>query len=157
MSQKTLGRRYAPSLAGSALIRSVPTLGWVKVQRKGRFEVDDDMPEDKRKAFGKQMFERFVKWMEAEDGAKWDGQLPSITGPYPHFDIKQPDMQHGDNGASRPVARSVQEDLTGTGKEDYVIVASFWVREKIQEVRTDTAHELFAAGMPGVRPMREVN
>lgn len=147
-----VGRRWAPSLAGSPQIRSVPTLGWVKVQRKGRFEVDDDMPEDARKSYGKQMFERFVLWMKAEDGAEWDGQLPTILGPYPHFDAKPPDMQYGDNGASRPVARNVQEDLTGTGKEDYVIIASFWVRERIQELRTPIAEEVI--GKPGIRAMR---
>ena len=128
-------------------------MAWVKVRRKARFEVDADMPDDKRKAFGKEMFERFVKWMQAEDGAQWDGQMPTIEGPYPHFDAQEPDVQRGDNGASRPVARSVQEDLTGTGKEDYVIIASFWVREKIQELPTATALSLFDTGRPGVRPV----
>lgn len=128
-------------------------MGWVKVRRKARFEVDDDMPEEKRKAFGKQMFERFVTWMRAEDGAEWDGQHPTVEGPYPHFDAHEPDMQHGDRGGTRPVARSMQEDLTGTGKEDYVIIASFWVREKIQELRTPMALDLFAKNRPGVRPV----
>ena len=157
MSQELLGRKWAPSLAGNPQIRSVPTLGWVKVERKARFEVDDDMPEDKRKAYGFEMFERFVKWMKAEDGAKWDGQMPRIEGPFPHFNAQEPDMQYGENGASRPVARNVQEDLTGTGKEDYVIFASFWVQEKIQEVSTPVAQDLFATGKAGVRPFRERN
>ena len=152
MSQQLLGRRWAPTLAGSPKIRSVPSLGWVKVRRKARFEVDDDMPEEARKAFGRQMFERFVQWMKAEDGAEWDGHMPDIEGPYPHFDAKPPDVQYGDNGASRPIARNVQEDLTGTGKEDYVIFASFWVRERITEVRSDMADGLI--GSPGVRAFR---
>ena len=153
MSQGLLGRRWAPSLAGSQHIRSVPAMGWVKVRRKARFEVDDDMPEEKRKAYGKQMFERFIMWMKAEDGAEWDGKRPSIEGPYPHFDAKEPDVQYGDNGASRLVARNVQEDLTGTGKEDYVIFVDFWVRERITEVRSAQAADV--VGMPGVRAFRE--
>ena len=128
-------------------------MGWVKVRRKARFEVDADMPEDKRKAFGRQMFERFIKWMQAEDGAKWEGNHPTIEGPYPHFDAQEPDVQYGDNGGSRPVARNLQEDLTGTGKEDYVIIASFWAREKIQELRTPLALDLFAQGRAGIRPI----
>ena len=150
---QSLGRKWAPSLAHSPQIRSVPSMAWVKVRRKARFEVDDDMPDEKRKAYGKEMFERFVKWMKAEDGAEWDGQMPTIEGPYPHFDVKEPDVQRGDNGATRPVARSVQEDLTGTGKEDYVIFASFWVRERIQELPTPLALDLFDKGRPGVRPV----
>ena len=150
-----VGRRWAPSLAGSPQIRSVPEMGWVKVQRKGRFEVDDDMPEDKRKSYGKQMFERFVQWMKAEDGAEWDGNLPTVQGPYPHFNAQPPDMQYGDNGASRLVARNVQEDLTGTGKEDYVIIASFWVREQVQELRSPVAEEVVGRG--GIRALREVH
>ena len=150
---QSLGRKWAPSLAGSPQIRSAPSMGWVKVRRKARFEVDDDMPEDKRKAFGLRMFERFVKWMQAEDGAKWDGQHPTIEGPYPHFDAREPDVQYGDNGGARPVARNLQEDLTGTGKEDYVIIASFWVREHIQELPTPLALDLFAQGRGGMRPV----
>lgn len=157
MTQKQLGRKWAPSLAGSAQIRSVPGMGWVKVRRKSRFEVDADMPDDARKAFGRQMFERFILWMKAEDGAVWDGQMPEITGPVPHFEARTPDVQYGDNGGSRPIARNLQEDLTGNGKEDYYIYASFWVRERITEVRTPVAQDLFAAGKAGVRPFRERN
>ena len=157
MSQELLGRKWAPSLAGNPQIRSVPTMGWVKVERKARFEVDDDMPEEQRKKEGLANFYKFIAWMKAEDGAKWDGQMPRIEGPYPHFDAKEPDVQYGDNGASRPIARNVQEDLTGNGKEDYVIFASFWVREKIQEVSTPIAQEIFSAGKGGVRPFRERN
>lgn len=152
MSQELLGRRWAPSLAGSAQIRSVPTLGWVKVKRKARFAVDDDMPDEQRKREMLWNFHRFVAWMKKEDGAEWDGQMPDVNGPYPHFDAKPPDVQYGENGASRPIARNVQEDLTGTGKEDYVIIASFWVREKIQEVRSSIADQVI--GQPGVRALR---
>ena len=88
-----------------------------------------------------------------EDGAEWDGSWPEIQGPLPHFAIKGPDVQYGDNGGSRPVARNLQEDLTGTGKEDYVIIASFWAREKIQELRTPLALDLFAQGRAGIRPI----
>lgn len=152
MTQERLGRKWAPALAGNPQIRSVPSMGWVKVRRKARFEVDDDMPEEARKAYGKEMFERFVKWMKAEDGAEWDGKMPDLEGPYPHFDAKEPDVQYGENGASRPIARNVQEDLTGTGKEDYVIFANFWVRERITEVRSDLAPGII--GKPGIRALR---
>ena len=152
MTQQKLGRRWAPSLAGSPQIRSVPQMGWTKVRRKGTATVDADMPDGLRKKHVKQAFERFVWWMKQEDGAEWDGRLPVIQGPSPHFDIKQPDVQYGDNGASRPVARNLQEDLTGTGKEDYHIIASFWVRERITEVRTEFVSDILAN--PAVRLMR---
>ena len=155
MSQEVLGRRWAPSLAGSAQIRSVPQLGWVKVRRQGTATVDSDMPDELKKRHVKQAFEKFVKWMKAEDGAEWDGTLPVVQGPFPHFAIKEPDVQYGENGASRPIARNVQEDLTGTGKEDYKITASFWARETITEVRSPVAQELFDSGKAGVRPFRE--
>lgn len=155
MTQKLLGRKWAPSLAGSPQIRSVPTLGWLKVKRKARFAVDDDMPDEQRKREMYRNFQRFTAWMKKEDGAEWDGQIPEIHGPYPHFDAKPPDMQYGENGASRPVARNVQEDLTGNGKEDYVIIASFWVRERITEVRSTLADDVI--GKPGIRALREVN
>ena len=155
MSQQALGRRWAPSIAGSPQIRSVPGLGWVKVRRSGRATVDSDMPDELKKRHVKQAFEKFVGWMDREDGAIWDGTLPEIQGPLPHFAIHEPDVQYGDNGGSRPVARSVERDHTDTGKEDYIIIASFWTREKITEVRTSVAEELFATGKPGVRPLRE--
>ena len=155
MSQELLGRKWAPSIGGSPNIRSVPDLGYVKVRMQGTATVDADMPDELRKKHVKQAFEKFVQWMKAEEGAIWDGTLPEIQGPLPHFAIKEPDVQYGDNGASRPIARSVQEDLTGSGKEDYKIIASFWAREKITEVRTSVAEELFASGRPGVRPFRE--
>lgn len=153
MSQELLGRKWAPSLAGSAQIRSVPTLGLLKVRRRGTATVEADMPEFLRRKHLKQAFEKFVSWMKREDGAEWDGALPELKGPFPHFAIKEPDVQYGDNGASRPIARNVQEDLTGSGKEDYHIIASFWVREQITEVRTAVAQELFATGKQGVRPI----
>jgi len=115
------------------------------------------MPEELRKRHVKQAFEKFVQWMNKEDGAIWDGQWPEIQGPQPHFEIREPDVQYGDNGGSRTVARNLQEDLTGNGKEDYIIIASFWAREQITEVRTDVAQELFATGKAGVRPFRERN
>lgn len=157
MSQELLGRKWAPSLAGSPQIRSVPALGWVRVRRSGRATVDADMPDGLKKRHVKQAFEKFIQWMHKEDGARWDGTLPAIQGPLPHFEIQEPDIQYGDDGSSRPVARSVEGDHAGTGKEDYIIVASFWVREKITEVRSMVAAELFAANKPGVRPFRELN
>ena len=157
MSQELLGRKWAPSLGGSAQIRSVPSLGRVKVRRSGRATVDSDMPDELRKRHVKQAFEKFVQWMNAEDGAVWDGTRPEIQGPLPHFAIKEPDVQYGDNGASRPIARNLQEDLTGSGKEDYIIIASFWAREQFTELRTSVAEDLFATGKAGVRPFRERN
>lgn len=154
---EVLGRRWAPSLAGSAQIRSVPQLGWVKVRRQGTATVDTDMPDALKMRHVKQAFEKFVQWMKKEDGAEWDGSPPTIAGPLPHFDIKPPDVQYGDNGASRPIARNVQEDLTGSGKEDYKITVSFWAREHITEIRTPVAADLFAEGKAGVRPFREGN
>ena len=132
-------------------------MGWVKVRMRGTATVDADMPEWLRKRHIKQAAEKFIQWMNKEEGAIWDGSLPDVQGPIPHFDIHEPDVQYGENGAQRPIARSVQEDLTGNGKEDYHIIASFWARERITEVRTPVAQELFAAGKAGVRPFRERN
>jgi hypothetical protein len=155
VSQQTLARKWAPSLAGSPQVRSTAPLGFVKVRRRSRFEVDDDMPEPALRHYARQMFDRFVLWMKAEDGAEWDGSKPVITGPVAHFEAQAPDVQWGEGGVSRPIARNVQQDMSGSGRVDYFIETAFWVRERIVEVRSSVAESLFATQKPGVRPARE--
>lgn len=158
MSNLAIARRHAPSIAiptpGGPLVRAVPDLGWAKVQMKGRIDVEEDMPEEARKKRVYWGVQRFIRWMESAEGARFAGDV-QISGPFSHFDPKPPDVQVGDRGATRPRARNLGADSTGTGKEDYVIVCSFYIREQVQEVRTDVAEDLFREGKPGVRPMRE--
>lgn len=158
MSNLAIARRHAPSIAiptpGAPLIRAVPDLGWVKVRIKGRIDVDEDMPEEARKKRVYWAVQRFIRWQEASEGAKFAGDV-QIEGPVPHFDAKPPDVQVGDRGGTRLRARNLGTDSTGTGKEDYIIYCSFLIREQVQEVRTDVAEDLFKEGRPGIRPMRE--
>ncbi len=153
--QQRLGRRHAPPLvpakAGFPLIRSVPSLGWQPVRIKATIDVEADL-EGKTKM--KKVYwaaKRFVEWMEKE-GHKYQGGM-TLHGPFPHMDFKQPDIQVGDRGATRKVARSIEEDLSNNGKEDYVWEAVFLTRERIQEIPADVAMEV--NGKRGIRLMRE--
>lgn len=156
--QIAAGRRTAaPMLAPSSglpLIKSVPSLGRMLVWRKGQSVVDADMPEEMRKRHTYEDFLKFVAWMEKEDGARYRGEV-RISGPFPHFEPHPNDVQIGDRGGTREVARSIVEDTSNNGKEDYIIEALFDVPEFINEVPTELAMDLLAKGESGIRPLRE--
>lgn len=156
--QIAAGRRLAAPMlspvAGVPLVKSVPSLGRMLVWRKGRSTVDVDMPEDLKKRHTYEDFRKFVLWMEKEDGAHYRGEV-KIHGPFPHFEERPNDIQVGERGATREVARSIIEDTAPSGKEDYVIEALFDVPEMINEIPTDLAIELFGDGKGGIRPLRE--
>lgn len=157
LQEKALRRHAAPLLtarSGSPLIKSSAALGRRNEWRKGLSTVDADMPEDLRKKKVYQDFLVFRDWMKKEDGAHFLGKV-KVSGPFPHFDPHEPDIQYGDSGGSRKVARSIERDTQNNGKEDYVIEALFNVPEYITELPTDLAVELFGNGRPGIRPLRE--
>ena len=139
-----------PVKSGFPLIRSTPNLGWQAVRIRGRIDVEKSLkPETKKKRlyWG---FQRFVTWMESE-GHKYKGGL-SITGPYPHADLKEPDTQVGDRGGRRSVARNLKEDVGQDDLEDYVIEATFLAKERVQLVDMDVA--LQVEGKRGIRLAR---
>ena len=88
--------------------------------------------------------------MESE-GHKYQGRL-SITGPYPHADLKPPDTQTGDRGGQRSVARNLEADVGHSDLEDYVIEATFLARERVQLVDMDVALKI--EGNRGIRLAR---
>ena len=92
--------------------------------------------------------------MAKEDGAHYRNET-YLEGPIPHLEIHQNDVQVGDRGGTREVARNLAKDALGNGKEDYIIHALFDVPEYITELPTDLAVELFGNGRPGIRPLRE--
>ena len=141
--------RLLPPVPGSPLIRSKPDLGWQMVRIKGTIDVESDLQPDTKKKRIYWAWKRFVEWQEKED-KKYMGGLV-IHGPFPHVNLQEPKIQYGENGAKRPVARSVYDDIE-PGKEDYVIEAHFLVREKIVSVPIDMAAEV--AGKNGVRLAR---
>ena len=158
MTNLTIARRHAPSLViptlGGPLIRSVPELGWQKVRIKATIPVDADMPLAKRKRYLHRMAQQFIREEERLRGARFAGNI-ELSGPRAHLDARPPDTQVGDRGGTRPKARNLFADSSDNGKEAYDIWGSFWVREEIQEVRTDVAESLFQEGASGIRPMRE--
>lgn len=156
--QLPAARRHATPIVspstGLPLIKSTVSLGRRLEWRKARDTVDEDMPEDLKKRHVYEGFLTFVKWMEKEDGAHYRDQV-KVTGPFPHFEAKQPDIQVGDRGATRPVARRIDDDVGGNGKEDYIIEALFDCPEYINEIPTDLAVDLFGKGKPGLAPLRQ--
>lgn len=142
---------YAPRLLvpkpGLPLIRSTPNLGYQAVRIRGRIDVEVWLkPETKKKKLY-WAFNRFVTWMERE-GNHYKGGL-SITGPYPHAELKEPDTQIGDRGDTRRVARNLKDDVGQDDREDYVIEATFVRREEVQLVDKDVA--LAVEGKRGIR------
>lgn len=113
-----LRRHAVPIVApkgGLPLIKNTISLGRRLEWRKGLSTVDEDMPEDLRKRHVWEDFQRFKVWMEKEDGAHFRGKV-KVTGPYPHFTPRPNDVQVGDRGGTREVARSIVEDTSGSGQ-----------------------------------------
>lgn len=155
--EKALRRLAVPSTspaAGLPLIKTVPSLGRMLEWRRARSTVEEDMPEGRRKTKIKADAEIFIKWMEQEDGAHFRQEM-RLEGPFPHLEARPADIQVGDRGGTRPRARNVQQDATGTGKEDYIIWALFDVPEYVQEIPTEVALDIFGKGArPDLRPLR---
>ncbi len=142
---------YAPTLLvpkpGLPLIRSTPDLGYQAVRIRGRIDVEAGLRSAMKKKKLYWAFNRFVNWMEKE-GNRYKGDL-SITGPYPHAELKEPDIQTGDRGGQRRVARNLEDDVGQDDREDYVIEATFIRREEVQLVDKDVA--LAVEGKRGIR------
>jgi hypothetical protein len=153
-------RRHAVPIvdptAGGPLIKRTVDLGWMKERRKVRVPMDDDFPQDRRKEFLRKMAQQFIDEETRIDGARYSGGM-EIQGPFPHFDPHEADTQVGDRGATRPVSRSIKDDTSENGKEDYVLEALFIVPEYVNEIPTSLAMDLFTkpGGRPGLRPLRE--
>lgn len=154
-------RRHAVPIvapaSGLPLIKNTVSLGRRLEWRRGRSTVDADMPEGARKTKVYQDFQIFIEWMKKEDGAHYRNEV-HIEGPFPHHEIRRNDVQVGDRGGRREVARSLEQDTKDTGKEDYIIHALFDVPEMITEIPTSLALDLFT--QPGklrsdIRPLRE--
>ncbi|KKL73191.1 hypothetical protein LCGC14_2077380 [marine sediment metagenome] len=147
-------RDYAPPLlpvkSGVPLIRSTPNLGWQAVRIRGRIDVERSLRPETRKKKLYWAFQRFVQWME-DEGHIYKGDL-SITGPYPHAELKEPDLQTGDRGEQRRVARNLKDDVGQGDVDDYVIEATFWARERVQLVDKDVAIKV--EGKKGIRLAR---
>lgn len=142
--------------AGGPLIKSTPNLGWMLETRKGRVPLDMDFPNERRKAFLFSKARQFIEEERRIDGAVFMRGSMKVHGPFPHFDPHEADIQKGTDGVSRPVARSVEQDTSDNGMEDYVLEATFRVPEYINEIPTSLAKELFSkpGGRPGLRPLR---
>lgn len=156
MQNKALRRHAVPilnSTPGLPLIKRTADLGLMAEWRKGRIDCPAGMPEKQMKARVRWAADRFIEWQYKEDHARFLGKI-KVHGPFPHFEAKPPNTQHGDNGASRKVARNVQGDLQGEEKVDYVIEALFEAPEYVTELPTDLAVDLFKK-RGDIRPMRE--
>jgi len=157
VSQERLARKHAasivPATPGLPLIRSTPNLDYQLVRLKGTIDVEEGLAPETAKKRVYWGFKRFVEWMRKE-GHQYRGGL-QITGPFPHMEYQTEDTtQTGEQGTERPVARSVEDDLGGNGKQDYVIEGNFLVRETIQEVPTSIAEDVL--GKRGIRAMRDI-
>jgi hypothetical protein len=152
------GRRHAAPMltpaSGLPLIKSVPSLGRRVEVRRGRSTVPSAMaPVDKKRKVYEDLH-IFIQWMAKEDKARFHKVL-AIEGPFPHLEVKPNDVQHGDKGGQREVARSLAADTSNPEYEDYILVCEFDAPEYINEIPADLAAELFAKGRPGLRPLRE--
>ena len=156
----SLLRRHAvpivPPSPGLPLIKNTCSLGKHLMWRKGRSTIDEDAPEEVKKKHVLRDAQIFIEWMWKEDRAEFKGRM-KVSGPFPHFEAKPPDVQVGDRGGTRLRARSIITDTAPSGKEDYIIEALFAVPEYVSEIPTDLAMELFGrpGGRPGLRPLRE--
>lgn len=154
------GRRHAAPMltptSGLPLIKSVPSLGWRTEWRKAMVDVEIGMSENQRKRKVKWGVEVFVQWQRKVDRAEPTGRI-KINGPAPHFTPHQNDVQYGDNGHKREVARNIETDTSDSGKEDYIIEMEFRCPETIQEIPTSLALELFSktGERSDVRPLRD--
>lgn len=153
-------RRHAVPIvtptAGGPLIKRTVELGWMQERRKVRVPLDSEMPPDVRKAVLFRSARQFITEEQRVDGARFLGGM-AVHGPFPHFEPRENDVQVGDRGGRRPLARNVREDTSDLSKVDYVLEADFAVREHIAEVPTSLAMDLFTkpGSRPGLRPMRE--
>ncbi len=121
--------------------------------RRGRSTYPSDITEGARREHLLRDLAKFIAWMEKEDGARYRGKF-FFDKPSAHFDPKPPDIQVGDRGGKRPVARNVMKDASNPDLEDTIIWALFDVPEGITEIPTDLAAELFAKGKKNMRPLR---
>lgn len=153
-------RRHAVPIVrpsdGGPLIKRTVELGWMLDRRKVRVPIDAEMPPEVRKGVLFRASRQFITEEQRLDGAMYRGAL-EVHGPFPHFEPRENDEQVGDRGKRRPLARNVREDTGDLSKVDYVIEATFAVRESIAEVPTSLAMDLFKkpGSRPGLRPMRE--
>lgn len=156
---KALRRLAVPNLApvsGLPLIRSTPSLGRYPKWDKGRSVIPAGMTDEQRKRCVYQDFLKFVKWMEDEEDAQYLGEV-RVSGPEPHFEPRPNDIQVGDRGASRETARNIEEDVQQESEfVDYVIECLFSFPERVTEIPTQLAVDIFGKGQrPDLRPLRE--
>ena len=156
--QQNAARRHAPPIvapaAGLPLIKNTVSLGRMLEWRRGRSVCDEDMPPELKERHILRDLDIFIKWMEKEDRAHFRGQWHR-EGPFPHTEFRPNDVQHGDRGGKREIARNLVGDSKDTGKEAWILWALFDVPEMIQEIPTTLAAELFSKGRENLRPYRE--
>jgi hypothetical protein len=157
MYQQSAARRHAPPIVAPApglpLIKNTASLGRMLEWRRGRSVCDEDMPPDLKERHILRDLDIFIKWMEKEDGAHFRG-VWRREGPFPHTEFRRNDVQVGDQGGKREVARNLIRDSEDTGKEAWILWALFDVPEMIQEVPTSMALDLFKK-RSDLRPLRE--
>lgn len=127
-------------------------------KRVASFTIDAELAQNdaaKRNAENAGM-RQFIEEEHRIDGAVFQSQYPIQATWYPAIDYREPDIQVGDRGGRRPVARSVAQDSANTGKMACRLEATFRAPEYIQEIPTALAEELnlWSGGRPGLRPVR---
>ena len=154
-------RRHAQPITeavpGVPLGLITPDLGWRLERRRARAVCDADFPEERRKEWLHKNANQFIEEEFRIDRARYRHGTLRIRGPFPHFAPQEPDIQVGERGATRLVARSISRDTSDNGQQDYVLEAMFAAPEYLQEIPTELAEHVFTqpGGRPGLRPLRE--
>jgi hypothetical protein len=150
-------RTFAPPLqevvAGQALIRSLPSLGHQRVQKRFRFWCDLDMPVGARREYFRPFWEKHIADLDRVWKWRYVERSLRIDGPYPHWARGEDGVEYGDDGDSRPVGRSLTSDMQDTGKVDYYFFADFIVPEQVELYERQDIEPLL--GKNGVRAYRE--
>lgn len=146
-------------LAGDGHIKSTPNLGWHPEKRSASFTVDYDLAanDEVKRRLENHAMGQFIEEEARIDGAKFLARYPFQATWHPYLEYHEADIQRGENGATRPVARSVARDSANTGKWSCRLEAWFMAPDYIQEIPTKLANEigLFEGRRPGLKPLRE--
>lgn len=154
-------RRFAEPMvsptSGLPLIKSTPSLGRMLQWESARvMDVPVEWTRERKRARLFAALDEFIKTMAKDAGHPRFEKKFYFEGPFPPFHAKPPDIQVGDRGGTRPVARSVERDTDWESDvEDWKVWALFNMPEGITEIPSDLAAELFAKGKPNLRPLRE--
>lgn len=160
--QPSAARKHAVPIvtpsAGGPLIKSTPNTGWMLEKRAASFTVDAEaVVTDKQKRHAENIaMKQFIEEEARLDGAKFFSKRPYQATWHPAVNYQPPNIQKGDRGGQRPVARSLAQDVDYS-KMACRLEAWFIAPEYINEIPTSLAMELFTkpGGRPGLKPLRE--